>query len=164
MAHVQPRSLGGGDEELTAIGAWSRVGHGENACLVEPKIGDALVLERLAPDRLSAASRTSWVAALDHEFRDYAVENDAVVVAVFHVSREVLASFRSDFRVELEFDGSLIRFELDAGFAHRGLVLEFGFRRGKEIWERLVAGMEGLRGREVGVDGSSFLVEAGRSD
>ena len=120
MAHIQPGRFGGSDEELAAVGARTGVGHGEHARLIETQVGRAFVFEGLAPDRLAAAACAGGVAALDHEFRDYAVEDDAVVVAVFHVSGEVFASFRSDLRIELEFDRSLVRFELDAGFAHKG--------------------------------------------
>ena len=75
------------------------------------------------------------------------MENDTVVVAVLDVSGEVFTSFRSEFRIELELDCSLVRFEFYAGFAHRGVVLELGKVRGKE--KRGPRGKERRRDRET---------------
>lgn len=119
VAHIQPRSLGSSDEELATIGAWTGVRHCKDAGFVESKIGGALVVEVLAPNGFAAAASARRIAALNHEFWYNAVENDAVVVTVLNVSGEVFTSFRSEFRIELELDGSLVRFEFYTGFAHR---------------------------------------------
>src|SRR5690606_35565422 len=100
------------------VGARPGVRHGQHAHAVELQLRRALVLERLAPDRLPAAAGAGRVAALDHEVRDDAVEDDAVVVAVFDVGDEILASERSDLRVELELDLALRGFQFDSGLGH----------------------------------------------
>jgi hypothetical protein len=70
-----------GDEELAAVGAATRgprarVGHGEEARLVEGEGGVDLVLEEVAG---IAGAITGTVAALNHEGGDDAMEGGAVV-------------------------------------------------------------------------------------
>ena len=50
-----------------------------------------LVLELLAVDGLAASSSARWITRLDHEVRDDAVEDYAVVVAAAGEGLEVLA-------------------------------------------------------------------------
>ena len=115
MAHVEPWSWHGCDEELAAVGAWSCVGHREDAWLVEGDITSALVFEILAPNGLATHTGASWIATLDHEFFDDTMEDDTVVVAVLDVSGEIFASLRCDVFEELEFDVTLCGFEDDVG-------------------------------------------------
>ena len=111
VVHVKPRSRYGGNEELTAIGAWACIGHGQQTWSVKREFSDALVLKVFAPDGLAATAGASWVATLDHEFFNDAVEDDAVVVAVFRVCAEVFASKWCDVVEQLEFDAALSGFD-----------------------------------------------------
>src|SRR6476619_2388365 len=77
---LEPRGGRGRDEELRAVGALAHalagVGHGEDVGLGEVLVGADLVVERVAR---SAEALTDRAAALDHEVRDDAVEDQAVV-------------------------------------------------------------------------------------
>jgi hypothetical protein len=52
MAAIQPGGDGGGNEKLTAVGVFARVGHAEHALLgvleLEVLIGELLTVDRLA--------------------------------------------------------------------------------------------------------------------
>jgi len=50
-----------------------------------------LIFELLAIDAGTAPAGTSWIASLEHEIRDDAVENYAVVVTTFGKGLEVFA-------------------------------------------------------------------------
>ena len=76
VLEVQVRGLGGGDEELAAVGVRSGVGHREQVRPVEAQLGVELVGEVVARAAGAAAQR---VAALDHEVVDHPVEDGAVV-------------------------------------------------------------------------------------
>ncbi len=70
VAHIEPRSGYGGDEELTSICRRSAIGHCEKAGLVEFNRCDAFVGKRLIPDRLPSGSSSCRVTALNHEILD----------------------------------------------------------------------------------------------
>ena len=83
---VEPGAgVGGDDEELRAVRVRAGVRHREHAALDLVLV--LLVLELVAGAAGAGAGR---VAALDHEVRDHAVEDDAVVEAVAGELREVL--------------------------------------------------------------------------
>src|SRR5205085_3237962 len=65
-----------------------------------------LVLEGVAR---AAGSGPGRVAALDHEVRDHAVEDDAVVEAITREPLEVLHRLRRVLRVELDLDRAVVR-------------------------------------------------------
>jgi len=91
VAAVEPGAGDRGDEELGAVGVWASVGHGEYSGATVTEIGVEFVGETVSG---TAASRLSWVAALEHEALNYAVEGDAVVVAAFGEVKEVGAGER----------------------------------------------------------------------
>ena len=66
-----------GDEELPAVGIRPSVCHGEDAGLVVPQLWMELVCERISR---AADAFPEWIAALNHESVDHAVEDHAVVV------------------------------------------------------------------------------------
>ncbi len=111
VLHVEPGAGHGGDEELRTVGAGASVGHGEEAGLVELDAGVALVLKLAAPEGFAAHASAGRVAALQHEFLDHAVENNAVVVALVDEADEVFNGLGSDVGHQLNFNGSLVRFE-----------------------------------------------------
>jgi len=65
-----------GDEELTAVGAGSGIGHGEETATVVLETGSELVGEFVTGPPHAAACR---ITALDHEIRNDAVEGDSIV-------------------------------------------------------------------------------------
>ena len=132
VPHIEPGCPRCGYEELAAVGARSGVGHRQDASFVETQIGGAFVLEGLPPNRLAPTTGPSGIAALNHEIWNDAVENDSIVVAILHVSSEILACFWGVIRIKLYFDRSLIGFQFDLGAAHRGLVLWSAFGLGKD--------------------------------
>ena len=73
---VQVRSRSHRDEELGTVGAWAGISHGQQERTVELQFWVELVLELVAR---AATAGTGWVAALDHEVVDDAVENCAIV-------------------------------------------------------------------------------------
>ncbi len=73
---VEPWGGDMGDKELRAVGAGSRVGHGQDAGALVAQAGVELVVEAVAG---AAATVTARVAGLDHEVVDDPVETDAVV-------------------------------------------------------------------------------------
>src|SRR5436190_7277227 len=77
--------LGGDDEELAPVRVRAGVGHRQGASL--DLVVVELILERVAR---AAGPGAGWVAALDHEVRDDAVEDHAVVEAVAGELAEVL--------------------------------------------------------------------------
>lgn len=88
---IEVRRGGQGDEELAAVGAGPAVGHGQDALAGVSARGVELVLELAAVDGLAARARARRVAALDHEARDDAVEDDVVVLVRVGQAGEVLA-------------------------------------------------------------------------
>src|SRR5437764_10532886 len=110
---VEPRTgLRGDDEELAAVRVRACVRHREGAAL-DLVVVD-LVLEWVAGP---ARPRAGRVAALDHEVRDHAVEDDAVVEAVAREALEVLDGLRRVLGEELDLDRAVVRME---NGAHEG--------------------------------------------
>ena len=83
---VEPVSHSGSDEELRAIGVWSRVSHGELVFLgvLEDEV---LVLELVAVDALaSSAVVVGEVPALTHEVGDNSMESGTGISVSFFSS------------------------------------------------------------------------------
>ena len=76
VAVVQVWSWHNGDKELGAVGTWASVCHGQQEWAVELQLWVELVSKAVA---WAAHAGAGWVAALDHEAVDHAVENHAVV-------------------------------------------------------------------------------------
>ena len=76
------------DKELAAVRVRTCVRHAQCASEVVV-VAAELVLERSAPDALAADTLAERVAALDHEIRDNAVEDNPVIVAVVRMGCEV---------------------------------------------------------------------------
>lgn len=129
---VEPGRGGEGDEELRAVGVGAGVGHAQDAGARVPQLGRDLVGELVAVDGGAAAARARRVPALDHEGRDDAVEDDAVVVPPGREGAEVLAGPRRVRGVELDGDDSLremlavvTHFKVVCLFIYRPQVLHF---------------------------------------
>src|SRR5262245_11911044 len=108
---VEPRrGLGRDDEELAAVRVRPRVRHRERAA-------DDLVLVELVLELVAGTARPGArrVAALDHEVRDHAVEDDAVVEAVARELREVLDGLGRIVVEELERDVAVVGVERRRG-------------------------------------------------
>ncbi len=71
------------------------------------QLGRDLVFELLAVDGGSAAPRPGGIARLEHEVGDYAVEEEAVVVAARGEGAEVCAGFGGMVVIELDYYGAL---------------------------------------------------------
>jgi len=91
MLPVQPRRRRQRDEELTPVGIRPRVRHAQDsrASVFERRVD--LVLELLAVDARPTAPGPRRVARLHHEVRDYAVEEQRVVVSPLGERLEILA-------------------------------------------------------------------------
>lgn len=85
---------GQSDEELAAVGAWSTVGHRQDALAGVLERGVKFVLELSAVDGATASAGAGRVAALDHEVWDDAVEDDVVVFSRVSEASKVLARLR----------------------------------------------------------------------
>lgn len=72
--------LADGDEELRTVGTWASVRHGQQVWTVERKLWVEFIAELVARATTTGAG---WVAALDHESVDDAVEDGAVVERTF---------------------------------------------------------------------------------
>src|ERR1035437_5046904 len=109
---IQVRSGCHGNEELAAVGIGSGVGHGEEAGLGVFQGGVELVGEFVAGP---ATARTFGIAALDHEIRNDAMKNGAVV--------ERLPGFRTIGKGDkvVHGVGRLIGEKLDLEFACGGI-------------------------------------------
>lgn len=80
MASIEPGGLDSGDEELTSIGSWTGIGHGQKTFLGVLEL-EVLVLKLSSIDTLSTSAISSGeVTTLTHELRDDAVEFAALVV------------------------------------------------------------------------------------
>src|SRR5215469_7976926 len=76
MAVIQMWRRGHGDEKLAAIGIGAGVRHGKHTRLRMAKCGMEFIGELIAGAAPSGALRTS---TLDHEVRNHAVKDDAVI-------------------------------------------------------------------------------------
>jgi hypothetical protein len=113
---IEPgRRLRRDDEELAAVRVRAGVRHRQRAAL-DPVLVE-LVFELVARAAPAGALRT---ATLDHEVRDDAVEDEAVVEAVAGELREVVDGLRRLVREELELDRSFSG--VQRGFGHGGTV------------------------------------------
>lgn len=118
-----------GDEELAAVGARACVGHGEDTGFVVFQGGDEFVTKFVA---WAACAGASWIATLDHEVGDDAVELDVVVVVFFgevEVIRHGHWGFGSE---EGGFDVAFFSVEDDADVGHKWLG-KVGFFRGDGV-------------------------------
>ena len=68
--------LADGDEELRTVGTWAGVRHSQQVWAVEGQLWVELIAELVAR---AATAGAGWVAALDHESVDDAVEDRAVI-------------------------------------------------------------------------------------
>ena len=80
MFPIQPRRWRQRDEELTPVRIRSTVRHTQDPCPGVFQCRRDLVLELVAVDGGPAAPGAAWVAGLQHEGWDYAVEDVVVVV------------------------------------------------------------------------------------
>ena len=76
VAVVQERRGGHGDKELAPVGIRPGVGHGEDARLRVLELGVELIGK---PVPGAATPRAFRIAALDHEIRNHAMKNGAVI-------------------------------------------------------------------------------------
>ena len=100
--------LGGGlavlhDKELAAVGIGSGIGHAQRAAEIVQLLA-ALILELSAVDALTARTGAGGVTALNHEILDDAVEDEAIIIALFGQGYEVLDGFGGNLRVKLDGD------------------------------------------------------------
>lgn len=95
------------DEELTAVGVWSGVGHGHRAAnvgvIVVQFVGELVAW--------TTGSGAGWITALDHEAVNDAMENQSVVVSAIRQVDEVGNRVRRSVVVQLKDDVALIRGE-----------------------------------------------------
>lgn len=89
VAVVEERGWGGGDEKLGAVGSWAGVGHGEYTRCAVTEIGVEFISEFVTR---AAAAAFGWIAALQHETFDHAVEGNAIVISALGEIEEVRAS------------------------------------------------------------------------
>lgn len=68
-----------------------------------------LVFKFPSPDTLATSSVTHWVTSLDHEFANYSVKYNVVVVAVSRMSNKIFNSFRSGFWKQSNADVTVCR-------------------------------------------------------
>src|SRR5690554_3356904 len=110
MPPVQMRLWCMCDEELTAVGVRTGVGHRDDAGIVAERITLELILERIARSPAAGALR---VSPLDHKVVDHAVEGHSVIEPLAGEKDEVVHRARCMLRIEFEADGAAIG--LDCG-------------------------------------------------
>ena len=94
------------DKELAACGIWiHRSRHGQNATvmlqLILKPVGPELSADAVAGSADADALR---ISALDHESGNDAVEDQAVIEALFHQGDKVVHRVRSNLRIEFRLD------------------------------------------------------------
>jgi len=87
---IQMRCLVKTYEELAAICTWSLIRHADDTARMVAERGPDLVFKRGLPDGDTAFGLRGGRAGLDHEVRDEAVEERAIVVAGCAEGEEVL--------------------------------------------------------------------------
>jgi len=113
---IQPRSGHSADEELTSVGVFTRVGHGQDT-LTRVGLLEVLVRELHTVDGLAAGSvAVGEVTSLAHKVRDDSVEAAALVVKRLAAlantllasaqSAEVLSSLWNNIGVQLHFNSA----------------------------------------------------------
>lgn len=121
---IEMRSIGVHDEELAAGRVWTGgTGHGENAAgvldvVLRETVGFEFAVNGIAGAAGSVAFR---VAALNHEARNDAVENQAVIKAFVGELFEVFDGFRRFVRIELALDDVAIFHGDGKVFCHKYL-------------------------------------------
>ena len=115
VAVVEERGRGGGDEKLGAVGSWTGVGHGENTRAAVTEIGVEFISELVTR---AAAAAFGWIAALQHETFDHAVEGNAIVIAALGEIEEIRASDGSFGRIKGCVDVACGGVECDFNIVH----------------------------------------------
>lgn len=80
---------------LAAVSAGTGVCHGEREGAIVTQALVKLILKLATPDGLAACTITQWVASLYHEALNNAMKDDAVVVTIPCMRREVLHCARA---------------------------------------------------------------------
>lgn len=107
MLAIEPRRRRKRDKELRPIRVWARVGHAQNASARVLQTWIDLVLELVPVDGASSATGPRWVATLDHEVRDDAMEDGVIVVAATDEGGEIVACLGSVSGVQLKRERTL---------------------------------------------------------
>ena len=82
---VEMRRRNFGDEELRAVGVWTRVRHCQSTRNVELQIRGELIVETVTGPALA---RSQWIAALNHEVWNHAMEDSSAVQRDYLSSRD----------------------------------------------------------------------------
>lgn len=88
---IQPWCRSEGDEELTAVGVRSTVGHAQDPSSRMLKVLLYLIFKFLAVDGTASSAGAGRIARLYHEVGDNAVEDDVVIVAPLREGCKVFA-------------------------------------------------------------------------
>ena len=104
MPAIQMRGGSEGDEELAAVGVWTRVGHGDDAGAGMLEFWMNLIVTGLAVNGGTAPTSARRVTALDHEILDDPVKLGAVVISPVGELGEVPARSWSVLPVHLKRD------------------------------------------------------------
>jgi hypothetical protein len=101
MASIQMWLRGMGNEKLAAVGVRAGVCHRDNTSFVREWITDNFITKTIAR---AAASASGWVATLNHEVFDDAVEGQAVVEAFSYQKDEVVNGQWGVLGIEIKFN------------------------------------------------------------
>mmetsp|Transcript_48036 Transcript_48036/g.118908 ORF Transcript_48036/g.118908 Transcript_48036/m.118908 type:complete len:307 (-) Transcript_48036:958-1878(-) len=102
MLIVEPSRWRSRDEELRSIRSRPCIGHRDGERPVVAQRAVELILELVAPNGGAACAIAERVARLYHEALDHTMEDDAVVVPVGRMRREVLDGARALVREQLD--------------------------------------------------------------
>lgn len=101
----------GVDKELAGGAVWhAGPSHSDRVLEIRQAIGRFVFDRLLGPLLLHVWGKAT---TLNHEARDYTVENGPVVVTFFRVGKEILNGDGSRFRIQLDRDVTLVRFHDD---------------------------------------------------